>query len=196
MKRSILYISSLIFTGCSSKSFIALSDSGKEQNAIIIKTNGGSVVLNRAGSYVTLNSKDEIPKSIKYMPPQKLKEKFSMLYKNIPQKPRSYIVFFKSNSTELTQESKKTLKRVIKEIEKNSPCVIDIIGHTDTTGSAKLNKRLSLNRANYIKNLIFQNRNIKISKLRVKGYGEERLFVKTLNNIPEPKNRSVEIFIR
>jgi len=196
MKRSILYISSLIFTGCSSKSFIALSDSGKEQNAIIIKTNGGSVVLNRAGSYVTLNSKDEIPKSIKYMPPQKLKEKFSMLYKNIPQKPRSYIVFFKSNSTELTQESKKTLKRVIKEIEKNSPCVIDIIGHTDTTGSAKLNKRLSLNRANYIKNLIFQNRNIKISKLRVKGYGEERLFVKTLNNTPEPKNRSVEIFIR
>jgi len=198
MKINILYlILSLIFIGCSPKSFIALSDNNKNgHNAIVIKTNGGSIVLNKAGSYITLNSIDDTPENIKYMPPKELKKKFAMLYENMPRKPRSYIVFFKPNSIELTEKSKRTLQQAIKEIRDSSPCIVDIIGHTNTIGSFQLNSKLSINRADYIKHLILQHKNIKITKLCIKGDREDKIFVKTLHNISKPKNRSVEIFIR
>jgi outer membrane protein OmpA-like peptidoglycan-associated protein len=193
---SFFYISSLIFTGCSSKSFIALLDNGKESSAIVVENSAGSVVLDKAGSYITLDSRDDIPNSIGYIPPEKLKKRFARLYQEIPKEPRTYIVYFKKNSTELTENSKRVLKEVIEDIKKSSPCIVDIIGHTDTTGSFELNEKLSLSRANYVKDLILQNKNIKISKINVKGYGERRLFVKTSDNVSEAKNRSVEIFIK
>lgn len=187
---------SLFLMGCSSKTFIALSDNNSRHNAIIIKTAKGSTILNRVGSFIILNSKDELPTKIGYIEPSKLKNRYALLYKNIPPKPRSYIVYFKPNSIELTKESKKILLEALQEIKKSSPCVVDIIGHTDTTGSSSANIQLSLNRAKYIKSIINKNIHSKILKITTKGYGEDRLFVKTADNIPEPKNRNVEIFIK
>jgi len=192
-RKSIMFISTLLFSGCSSKNFIALLDKGSS-NAVVIRTKKGCIVLNRPGSYVVLDK--SLPKKIEYMPPVKLKQRFAKLYETMPQKPRSYIVYFKPNSLELIPKSQRVLKRVIEEIRKNSPAIVDIIGHTDTTGSFNLNMKLSINRANYIKSLITKNKDLKIIKLSVRGYGEEKLFIKTLDNVSEIRNRSVEIFIK
>ena len=194
MKRGVIFISSLFLIGCSSKSFIALSNNGLSHNKIIIKTDRGSITLSRTGSFIFLDSRDKLPDRIGYIEPSKLKQRYALLYKSIPRKPRSYIVYFKPNSLELTSESKRVFLKALKDIRDSSPCMVDIIGHTYTSSNNSI--RLSLSRAEYIKSLINRDRELKILKITARGYGERKLFVKTTDNISEPRNRNVEIFIK
>ena len=83
----------------------------------------------------------------------------------------------------------------MKLIKKRSPCLVDIIGHTDTVGSWESNVALSLKRAKFIKNILIKN-GADPSLLTAKGYGESELLVKTPDEVSEPKNRNVEIFIK
>ena len=184
-----------IFIGCSAKTTVVLLDSEKAHNAIIVSTNKGSKKLDKIGSFVQLNNKNEVPTKIEMMSKEKINSRYAQLFKIAPQRPRTYIVYFKKNSTELTDKSKKILNEALKTIKKRSPCMVDVIGHTDTVGSNKANAKVSLKRATYVKKMI-EKRRINILSLIAKGYGEEDLQMKTSNNISEVRNRNVEIFIK
>ncbi len=194
MKIYISIITTLFFIGCS-KTTVVLADNGKTHNAIIVKTKKGSVTLDKVGSYVDLKSKDKAPSKIKTMSKEQMQKKFKDVINSAPAKPISYMLYFKPNSLELTEQSKQLLKKVLKSIKDRTPCMVDIIGHTDTVGSNKINIKTSLNRAKYIASII-KEMNIKVVSLSVKGYGEEDLLVKTANNVSNEKNRNVEIFIK
>jgi len=73
--------------------------------------------------------------------------------------------------------------------------MVDIIGHTDTTGSNEINIKVSLKRAKYIESIL-KEKGVKAESLTAKGYGEEDLEVETADNVAEAKNRNVEIFIK
>jgi len=184
-----------IFVGCSSKTTVVLLDSGKAHNAIIVSTNKGSTKLDKIGSFVELTDKNKEPSRVKMMSKDEINNRYATLFQVVPKKARTYIVFFKKNSTELTEESKKTLNKALKTIKERSPCVVDVIGHTDTVGSSRANAKVSLKRANYVKSMI-EKRKAKVLALVAKGYGEEDLLMKTGNNVSEARNRNVEIFIK
>ena len=184
-----------IFIGCSAKTTVVLVDSGNAHNAIIVSTNKGSKQLDKVGSFIQLNDKNEAPSKPKIMSKEEINSRYATLFKIAPKKPRTYIVYFKINSTELTEASKKTLNEALKTIQERSPCMVDVIGHTDTVGSNQANAKVSLKRANYVKSMI-EERKAKILSLVAKGYGEEDLQMKTADNISEAKNRNVEIFIK
>ncbi len=194
-KTMFIVISIFFFMGCSSKNTIILLDSGKAQNAIVVSTNKGSKIVNRVGSFVQLSDKNQEPSSLKMMSEEEINSRYATLFNIAPIKPRTYIVYFKKNSKELTPESKKVLQEALKTIKERSPCVVDVIGHTDTVGSSKANAKVSLKRANHVKSMI-ESRRLKILSLVAKGYGEEDLLMKTSNNVPQSKNRNVEIFIK
>ena len=67
-----------------------------------------------------------------------------------------------------------------------------IIGHTDTKGSEKYNRNLSLDRANAVKK-IFVESGILESKITILAMGEKNLRVKTLDEVAHPANRRAEI---
>lgn len=194
-KTLFLTLISFIFIGCSSKTTVLLVDSGKAHNAIIVSTNKGSKKLDKVGSFIQLNDKNEAPSQPQNMSKREINNRYATLFKIAPTKPRTYIVYFKFNSTELTEASKKTLHEALKTIQQRSPCMVDVIGHTDTVGSNQANAKVSLKRANYVKSMI-EARKARVISLVAKGYGEEDLQMKTANNIFEAKNRNVEIFIK
>jgi outer membrane protein OmpA-like peptidoglycan-associated protein len=185
----------LLFNACSHKTTVVLLESGKAQNAIIVTTNKGSSRLDRVGSFVKLKNKNEAPSEIQLMSKDEIHSRYATLFKATPTKPKTYIVYFKTNSTELTNESKEILQQALETIKKRSPCMVDIIGHTDTVGSDKINAEISLKRANFVKSMILT-KQIKTVSLTAKGYGEEELLMKTSDNVSEAKNRNVEIFIK
>ena len=191
-----LYISifALLFIGCS-KTTVVLLDSGKPNSSIIVSTQKGSSRVDKIGSYVELKDSDEAPSKIKKMSPDELKSRFGNVINSAPEKPISYMLYFKTGSTELTDESKEIFKKALKSIKERSPCMVDIIGHTDTVGSSAINAKVSLKRAKYVKSLI-EKTDIKRLSMKAKGYGESDLFVKTADNVDEAKNRNVEIFIK
>ena len=188
-------LSSLLFTACSHKTTVLLLDSAKARNAIIVSTNKGSSRLDKVGSFVGLDDKNKAPSKIEMMSEDEIKSRYATLFQATPIKPKTYIVYFKTNSTELTDASKTVLKEALKSIERRSPCMVDVIGHTDTVGSHAINSKISLKRANFVKSMIITEK-IKTISLTAKGYGEEDLLMKTSDNVANAENRNVEIFIK
>ena len=190
-----LFIALLVFvvTGCS-KTTVVLLDSGKSENAILVGNEKGETKIDQVGSYVNLKDKETAVSEVKTMSKDEISERFSKVLAAAPLKPLSYTLYFE-NATTLTKDSELQLIKAFKSIEERSPCMVDIIGHTDTVGSSAINTKVSLKRAKYIESLI-KAKGIKVLELVAKGYGEEDLLVKTADNVNEAKNRNVEIFIK
>lgn len=174
---------------------VVLADNGKTENAIVVKTKKGSVVLDKPGTYVSLTSQDSAPSSVKVMTQEEMNTKFKSAIASTPLKPISVLLYFKSNSNELTDESKAKLPQILKDIKARMPCEVNIIGHTDTKGSQEHNVELSLERANSVKEWI-QSECVDTLKLKVESYGESNLLVPTADDVSEEKNRRVELLIR
>ena len=189
----IVILFSLLIVGCS-KTTVVLLDSGKAGSSITVATQKATTKVDKVGAFVELKDKDDAPSKIKEMSKEELHSRFGDVLKAAPTKPASYLLYFEKGST-LTQESKKMLEEALKTMKKRSPCVVDIIGHTDTTGSSSLNQKVSLKRAKHIKSII-EKKGIKVIALNAKGYGEEDLQVQTPDNTANAKNRNVEIFIK
>ena len=68
-----------------------------------------------------------------------------------------------------------------------------IEGHTDTVGHADYNKALSEQRAEKVVDYLATKFNIDRSRLQAVGMGEEGLLVETGPNVPEQRNRRVQV---
>jgi len=174
---------------------VVLVDNGKQHNAIVVETKAGSVVIDKVNHYVNLSSSTQKPSEIKSITQAQIDEKFKSVIINAPLKPMSVLLYFENNSNNLTDESLNKLPQIYKEIKARVPADVNIIGHTDTKGSDKINNKLSLKRAMKIKEWLTQ-KNIDLKNLSVHGYGESDLLVKTADDVSESQNRRVEIFIK
>ena len=103
-------------------------------------------------------------------------------------------LFFDLGKATLKPESEPELKRIQQVMKENMALVIEISGHTDNTGSDEINNKLSLERANAVKDYLL-NGNIDSSRIRTKGYGKSK--PKADNSTEEGRqiNRRVEIEI-
>jgi len=68
----------------------------------------------------------------------------------------------------------------------------DIVGHTDSKGSEEYNKKLSLRRAEFVKNLMVQN-GVESSRLSYEGRGEGEPLFENINPLNRHKNRRTEV---
>lgn len=66
-------------------------------------------------------------------------------------------------------------------------------GHTDASGDAGANRRLSRRRAEAVKSYLIREFNIAAGRLKTVGYGEDRLKFRSAPN--DPRNRRVEILV-
>ena len=174
---------------------VVLVDNHKSHNAIVIQTKAGSVVIDKPDSYVDLTSSKQKPSSIKQMSKSEINKRFKSAIKALPPKPMHVYLYFKNGTSNLTDKSLSKLPYIYKLIKERTPCDVSIIGHTDTKGSQEANLKLSLKRAKEIKKWILS-KNTDLSNLKVEGYGERDLLVPTKDGVSEPKNRTVELFIR
>jgi outer membrane protein OmpA-like peptidoglycan-associated protein len=72
---------------------------------------------------------------------------------------------------------------------------MEVIGHTDSRGTADVNQRLSERRAEAIARLVAQ-RGLATDRITTTGRGEADLLVPTLDEVDEARNRRVEIVVR
>ncbi len=177
------------------KTTVVLVDNGKDKNAVVVQTKAGLTVIDKPGSYVELVSVNKAPSKMKVMSKKAIESKFKEVIKVAVLPPVNVNLYFKNYSNELTQDSKSKLPEILQLISSRSPCEVNIIGHTDTKGSKAYNEKLALKRAEFVKNWILSS-GVEIKNLKVKSFGESDLLVKTPDNVSEPKNRRVEIFIK
>ena len=103
-------------------------------------------------------------------------------------------VTFATGSYTISPGFRDLLDRVAGSLRQYPNSLIDVYGHTDTTGSATTNQRLSEQRAQAVANYLIS-QGVSSSRVRWMGFGETRLKVSTGDNVNEPLNRRVEIKI-
>lgn len=107
-----------------------------------------------------------------------------------------FTLYFMENSTELVPESKATLETLFAEVATRHQAVeVEITGHTDRMGSVTMNDRLSLERAQAVRNMLLE-RGLQSNFVRAVGRGEREPLVPTPDEQSEPRNRRVEILVR
>ena len=105
-----------------------------------------------------------------------------------PPPATDYTVYFDLNSWDLKAEQLTTLQEAIATARAGGQSRITIVGHTDTSGSAGYNQRLSVKRANVVEETLVA-MGARREAISVTGVGESDLAVQTGDGVKEPKNR-------
>lgn len=112
-----------------------------------------------------------------------------------PMLPRSFVLYFLSDRSELTEDSKVAFESVFSDIAVRPHYEIEVIGHTDTMASDEYNATLSFTRANAVRAMLAE-RGIDPGFIKTTGRGERDLLIPTEDEVPEERNRRVEISVR
>jgi outer membrane protein OmpA-like peptidoglycan-associated protein len=102
---------------------------------------------------------------------------------------------FDVNSYTIRPESYKLLDELGKAISdpRLADRIIIVNGHTDSDGKEKYNVRLSLNRADAVKQYLIDHQNVSPERLKVVGYGESMPLKPNTSKENKQLNRRVEI---
>jgi opacity protein-like surface antigen len=109
-----------------------------------------------------------------------------------PPPTRQFIIFFGFNKCNITAEADRVLSEAASTAKSSGSASVKIVGHTDTSGSAVYNQRLSECRANAAKNNMVD-KGIPESGITTSGRGESELMVQTGDGVKEPQNRRATI---
>ena len=112
-----------------------------------------------------------------------------------PPKALSFILYFVENSTEIMPDSRATLADLLAEVAKRQAVEVQITGHTDRVGKVEDNDRLSMERAEAIRDVLIKN-GLQASFIRTVGRGEREPLIPTPDEQAEPRNRRVEVLVR
>ena len=120
---------------------------------------------------------------------------FGSALKGLPTPPKNYRLYFENDSTVLMPSSRAAFEQVFTEIAVRTVAEIVVTGHTDTVGTVEQKDELSMDRAKAVAELFVQ-RGILRPSITIAGRGSRELLVRTDDQVPEPRNRRVEITVR
>lgn len=163
----------------------------------------GSATVSNARGRVTLDAARESTRIAPATAPtepvvlngREASDLFGALLEDLPPEPRHFTLFFKFESEELTDDSRRLVQDVLREVKSRPVPDVVAVGHTDTTGQAQANIQLGLRRAGAVRNLLV-NAGLNFSAIEVASHGEAELLVSTSDGVFEPRNRRVEITVR
>ncbi|MDE6224206.1 MAG: OmpA family protein [Alphaproteobacteria bacterium] len=101
-------------------------------------------------------------------------------------------ITFKTNSYDISASFYDVLNSVAKVLAKYDKTNIEVIGHTDSTGTRATNMTLSYNRANAVAKYL-QGQGVKSSRFTIEGYGPDYPIASNGTSTGREQNRRVEI---
>jgi outer membrane protein OmpA-like peptidoglycan-associated protein len=102
--------------------------------------------------------------------------------------PADYTVYFDLDSWTLTAEDLAVITNAINTARAGGQSHITVVGHTDTSGSAAYNQRLSVRRANVVVEALVD-MGARRAAIQASGVGKTDLAVPTPDGVKEAKNR-------
>ncbi|CAM8665082.1 OmpA Outer membrane protein and related peptidoglycan-associated (lipo)proteins [Comamonadaceae bacterium] len=109
--------------------------------------------------------------------------------------PVRFTLQFEPGTSILKPDSQSQLSGILELASARAGGEIQVVGHTDRTGSPQANDTLSLQRAQAVRTLLIQ-RGFEPALVEAIGRGEREPLVPTEPNVNEPRNRRAEIIIR
>jgi OOP family OmpA-OmpF porin len=104
-----------------------------------------------------------------------------------------YGIYFDVDKTEIKPESGKTLDEVASLLKIDRSLKLEISGHTDNSGGADHNLKLSEGRAQAVVDALVKKYGIDAARLTAKGYGDTKPVAPNDDDAGKAKNRRVEL---
>jgi outer membrane protein OmpA-like peptidoglycan-associated protein len=161
---------------------------------IYVRNEFGSIDLSTARASLTATA-GAAPGPVRTLTDDEVTRFFGAAMAALPPAPRHFILQFKFESDELTDESAALVPAILEAVKALAVPEVVIIGHTDTMGDRKSNVALGLRRATRVRTILVQ-AGLPAATAELTSHGEADLLVKTRDNTPEPRNRRVEITVR
>ncbi len=127
--------------------------------------------------------------------PEEVRQAFGPALAAQPPRPTSLTLYFLEGRDEFTPESQQLIQSVLAEIARRPAPEVIAIGHTDRVGTVQFNDALSLRRAARARDELVK-AGVPVDRIQIEGRGEREPLIPTADEVPEPRNRRVEISIR
>lgn len=193
-RNSMVLIALLSAASCTQERYVLLPDeSGRTGNLVVSPRGEQPITLNAPYAGVrtgTLGVREES------LTPDRVREEFGRSLDAMPMPPRRFTLYFLEGSDQLTSESRAEVAEIFAEISRRPAPGIKVVGHTDRIGSVEDNDRLGLLRAQKVEAELIRLLGLDEESISVSSRGEREPLVPIADDVPEPRNRRVEIFVQ
>ena len=172
--------------------FVVLPNPDGSSGAVTIDDGNKKVLLDRPYAAGAVRGGDAERVEVA---PEKVDQVFGKAIAAQPILPAHFRLYFIMDSDKLTPESERAYQSVFADIKRRAAYQVEVIGHTDTMGEKSYNHTLSLSRAKAVADRLGRD-GLDRSAIKVSGRGELDLAVPTHDEVPQPRNRRVEIDVR
>jgi outer membrane protein OmpA-like peptidoglycan-associated protein len=196
LKVAALVLAAGLAAGCAAPRpalFAVVPGSNGHVGSIVVESGGEKRVIDTAFGAQRVKADGSL--ETQRLDARQVREQFGTTLAALPGKPAKFTLYFLEGKDELTAESKVELERIFAELKRRPLPDIAVIGHTDTVGGLVYNDQLSRARAERTREMLVE-LGIPSDRIEAAGRGKRELLVPTEENIPEPRNRRVEINVR
>ncbi len=186
-----------LLAACGAKERVILlpDEDGGDPGAIALITTADEEVVLWTTPYGESQFENGTPGLTREVQARSLLQKFGPLLAALPTRPKSFLLYFATGTTTLVSASEPVLELLFEEVSARPGTDVQVTGHTDRVGSLEENDRLSFERAEEISRHLID-RGLDAGLVRAVGRGERDLLVPTDDEVPEQRNRRVEVTIR
>ena len=182
-------------SGCATRSdrvILLPGADGQPSGAVSVRTPKGELLLKESYAQATVVGGALEPGRSSA---EQIKADYSELLAVQPARARQWVVFFEPGTQTLTPASLPALAALKAALADMAAGEVIVTGHTDRVGNLTDNDRLSLARAQAVRDLL-ATIGVPAERIAVAGRGEREPVVATADEVNEPRNRRVEIKLR
>lgn len=161
--------------------------------AVVVRRGDQQTVLDKA--YAAARSAGDGRLEVGQADTEATRKEFAAVLQALPAAPVSFIVYFILGQDELTEESRKAFEPVLQDFARRPAAEIAVIGHTDQTGTDKVNDPLSHKRAERVRDMLVQ-RGVPTERIGTAGRGSRDPLDRGSGPAADARNRRVEINLR
>ncbi len=173
--------------------FIVVPNQDGSVGSITVEKDGKKQVLNKAYAAAHVDNSGELKPVV--VKKAEITRIFAAALSARPILPERFTLNFISGKDALVEGSEKIIEALFADIARRSDYTVEVVGHTDRESSDKFNDRLSLRRANMVRQQLIK-RGAEQNKITAVGRGERDPIIATPDGKAEPKNRRVEVTVR
>jgi outer membrane protein OmpA-like peptidoglycan-associated protein len=183
-----------LLTACAGpqERIILLPDREGHVGVIEVTTASGTTEITEAFSSTRISGTKIVAEKIGQ---DEVKRRYGKVMEGLPASPQRSILNFESGSDRLTAQSEALVPGILNDLKQFPAPEVVVIGHTDAVGSAAINDKLSLGRANRVRDILVA-AGIPRDQIEAVGRGFREPLVPAKPDVPEPRNRRVEIKLR
>ena len=192
--RIMLILAAALLLGACAETVILLpDDTGKAGVVMVTPKKGEPAMLHQA--YCAVDTTGAGVGEPYDLTEQEIRDRYGETMDALPDPPAKFLLYFYFDEARLKPQSEGLLADIMAAYRDRHSRDVGIIGHTDSAGDRQYNIDLSRRRAQAVAKLL-EALGMDPAVMEINSHGEENPLVPTADDVPEPRNRRVEVTVR